>query len=400
MESDQHYSPDDLRIGRVEVVPLRVWLKFKRAISRRQDVDVEDVEWVDNPVAVRIESRAGRAGFARVRVPSGWLGETTSSITAAVRDFYAPLLIGADITERTAIMARLEQVLPGNPGALSAVDTALHDLLGKTVGLPVHALLGGARTEVPLDWSVGMRPIDQRAEMIDEAVRAVREFGCRILCLKAGPVENWAIDIDTFRTVREAVGPDVEIGMDPNEGYDLPTGIRVLGALQDARVAYVEQPFAREHIDDLAALRAHTGVPVLVDEGAVTLAGAYRVARARAADGLVLKMWKTGSFAKTLKMAAIAEAAGMTTTIGGTAQGNLLEAAAFAHLYAAVPGRCLAGEFTMGLGLTVDQDPIATAPPEFTVRDGRVAVPSGPGLGIEVDWAAALDLALGHYEVS
>ena len=123
--------PDDFRIARVEVIPLRLWLNFKRSISRRLDVDVPNVEWVDNPVVVRVETASGCSGHARVRVPSGWLGETTTSITGAVRDFYAPQLIGASLLEREANAAMLDAILPGNPGALSAVDTAIHDALGR-----------------------------------------------------------------------------------------------------------------------------------------------------------------------------------------------------------------------------------------------------------------------------
>jgi L-alanine-DL-glutamate epimerase-like enolase superfamily enzyme len=392
--------PDEqFRIEEIEVVPLRIWLKFKRAISRRQDVAVPDVEWVDNPVLVRVRTAGGQEGYGRVRVPSGWLGETTWSIAGALRDFYAPALIGSSLLHREANVAKIEKLLPGNPGALSALDVALHDALGKTLGLPIYALLGGAPAQVPMDWSVSIRQPERREEMIAEAVRAVGEFGCRILCVKVGPAENWALDIETFHAVRQAVGDDIEIGMDPNEGYDLPTAVRVLRALEADHVAYVEQPFARNQLGDLAALRAQTGVPVFLDEGAIELSDAIRVAHERAADGIVLKMWKTGSYSKTLKMAAIADAAGMVTTIGGTAQGNLLEAAAFAHLYAALPGRVLAGEFTMGLNLTVDQDPIATAPDTFMIKDGLVQVPDGPGVGVDVDIDAARDLALASYVI-
>lgn len=392
--------PDDFRIARVEVIPLRLWLNFKRSISRRLDVDVPNVEWVDNPVVVRVETASGCSGHARVRVPSGWLGETTTSITGAVRDFYAPQLIGASLLEREANAAMLDAILPGNPGALSAVDTAIHDALGKTLGLPVYALLGGEGEPVPLDWSVSLRPPDRRDETIAECRKAVEEYGVRILCLKVGPREHWRADVETFQAVRAAVGPDVEIGMDPNEGYDLPTAVRVLRLLQDDDVAYVEQPFHREHAADLAELRAQVAVPIYLDEGAVTLSDALGIVERRAADGLVLKMWKTGSFSKTLKMAAIAQAAGMSTTIGGTAQGNALEAACFAHLYAAVPGRVMAGEFILGMDVTADHDPIATAPPEFAIRDGHAHLPHGPGLGIEVDIDAARDLALACYTIS
>jgi len=394
------HVPDDFRIAAIEVIPLRLWLKFKRAISRRRDTEVPNVEWVDNPVVVRIETASGCSGFARVRVPSGWLGETTTSIVGAVRDFYAPNLIGASLLNREANVAALEAVLPGNPAALSAVDTAIHDALGKTLGLPVYALLGGSNVPVPLDWSVSLRPAERRDETIAEVRTAVQEYGVKILCLKFGPRETWQTDVDTFRAVRAAVGDDVEIGIDPNEGYDLPTAVTVLRLLADDRVAYVEQPFHRSHLADLADLRAQTGVPIYIDEGAVTLPNALDVIERRAADGIVLKMWKTGSFSKTLKMAALAEAAGMTVTVGGTAQGNLLEAACFAHMYAASPGQAMAGEFILGMETTADHDPIATAPPEFAIRDGAAHLPTGPGLGIDVNIEAARDLALAQYTIS
>src|ERR1700744_2066286 len=134
--------PDEqFRIEEIEVVPLRIWLKFKRAISRRLDVAVPDVEWVDNPVLVRVRTAGGQEGYGRVRVPSGWLGETTWSIAGALRDFYAPGLIGSSLLPREANIAAIEKLLPGNPGAVSALDVALHDALGKSLGLPIYALL-------------------------------------------------------------------------------------------------------------------------------------------------------------------------------------------------------------------------------------------------------------------
>jgi L-alanine-DL-glutamate epimerase-like enolase superfamily enzyme len=392
--------PADFRIAKIEVIPLRLWLKFKRAISRRQNVETPNVEWVDNPVVVRVETASGCSGYARVRVPSSWLGETTTSIVGAVRDYFAPQLIGASLLDREANIAALEALLPGNPAALSAIDTAIHDALGKTLGLPIYSLLGGSAEPVPLDWSVSLRPAERRDETIAEVRKAVEQYGVKILCLKFGPRDTWRTDVDTFRAVRAAVGNDVEIGIDPNEGYDLPTAVRVLRLLADDGVAYVEQPFHRDHLADLIDLRAQAAVPIYLDEGAVTLADALEVIQRRAADGIVLKMWKTGSFTKTMKMAAIAEAAGLGVTVGGTAQGNLLEAACFAHVCAAAPGRVMAGEFVLGMDVTEDHDPIATAPPEFAIRDGNAQLPNGAGLGIEVNIDAARELALARYTIS
>jgi len=107
----------------------------------------------------------------------------------------------------------------------------------------------------------------------------------------------------------------------------------------------------------------------------------------------VLKLWKSGGFAGARKMAALAEAAGAGTTLGGVAQGSILEAAACAHLYASLGVPPMAAEFVLGLNV-VDDDPIVAMPDSFAVKNGTSEVPAEPGLGVEVDMAAARELAL------
>jgi muconate cycloisomerase len=215
----------------------------------------------------------------------------------------------------------------------------------------------------------------------------------RAICLKVGPSERWREDIEVFQQVRSAVGTDVAIGMDPNEGYDLPTMLRVIRGLQDDEIAYIEQPLPRYDLDGLRLLRSQGGAPVFVDESAITLADAFRVISSGACDALVLKLWKSGGFAGARKMAALAEAAGARTTLGGVAQGSILEAAACAHLYASLGVPPMAAEFVLGLNV-VDDDPIVALPDSFAVKNGTAEVPAGPGLGVEVDMAAARELAL------
>ena len=387
------YNP--ILIRKIEVYPIDVRLTFQRTLSKGPVSKASRDKLVGAPILLRVESNEGVVGFGQVRPPTPWLGETTDSIVSAVRHYYGPALLGADPSARQDRGSRLDAVLPGNSVAQAGLDIALHDLTGKTLGLPVYAVLGGSRRSIPLDWSVSLNPRDA---MIDEAVRAVRDHGVHIICIKVGAAGQWTSDVETFRAVRAAVGEDVEIGIDPNEGYDLATAIRVARALENDRIAYIEQPLTRVDVNGLRDLRAAAGVPILLDESAITVVDALRLAEAGACSGFVLKLWKSGGFANAVKMAVVAEAAGLAVTVGGVAHGSVLEAAACAHLYSSLPVRAMAGEFVLGLNV-VDRDPVVQLPQAFAIRDGSVEPPDGPGLGVDVDMSVVNELALGHYVV-
>lgn len=384
-----------ITVRRVEIVPMTVQLNFRRTLSKGVVAGDSGRPWVGDPILVRIESTEGISGFAQVRPPTPWLGETTDSVVAALRHYFGPALIGVNALERESIAPRLDRMLPNNLVALTAIDIALHDLVGRTLGLPVYALLGGARVPIPMDWSISLNPADS---MLDEAVRAVREFGCGILCLKMGPSERWREDIAIFRRVRAEVGDGVEIGIDPNEGYDLATTLRVIRALDEEHVAYVEQPLHRDDHIGLRLLRAQGAAPLLIDESAIHVSDVQRLVADGCCDGLVLKLWKSASFSGVKKMAAVAEAAGLGTTLGGVAHGSVLEAAACAHVYSSLPVPPMGAEFVLGLNV-VDTDPVASLPEGFGVRDGHALAPTGPGLGVEVDMDAARKIALATFVV-
>ena len=376
-------------------MPIRVRLSFKRTLSKGPVSEAAADPIVGAPVLVRIETDGGVVGYAQVRPPTPWLGETTESIVAAIRHYYAPALIGLTAHDRHEAIRRFEAVLPGNSVAQAALEIALHDLAGKALGVPVYALLGGSRQEIPLDWSVSLNP-DER--MIEESVLAVRQHGVRIMCLKVGPRERWAADVAIFKAVREAVGSDVEIGIDPNEGYDAATTIRVLRELESQHVAYVEQPLPRADVAGLRALRGASDTPVLIDESAITLAETLHVLQAAACDGIVLKLWKSAGLTGARNMGALAHAAGLSMTVGGVAHGSVLEAAASAHLYSSLPTHAMAAEFVLGLNV-VDHDPVVELPADFKPRNGSVIAPDGPGLGVNVDMEKVSEIALGRYSV-
>jgi len=183
--------------------------------------------------------------------------------------------------------------------------------------------------------------------------------------------------------------------MDANTGWSVPETLQVLRALADHRVDYLEQPVKRNDLAGMAAIRrAAQGVPLMADEACMSIADAHAIVAAQAADVLCIKLYKHGGITPARKIAAIAEAANLKINCGGLAVLSQLEAAAGAHFYASRPAAHVmpAGEFIFGLGV-IGPDPLVPQA-DFVIKDGHVAPPSGPGLGITVDERALDALTL------
>jgi L-alanine-DL-glutamate epimerase-like enolase superfamily enzyme len=311
-----------------------------------------------------------------------------------IRDVCGPRLIGQRIFDTERIHALFDELAPANFMARAALDAALHDAIGKAVGQPVYNLIGGLnQARIPLEWSISMAP--DAKKMVADAERALHEFGIRVLCIKSGHPDGWQQDARHFRMIREAVGAEVAIGMDPNTGWTVTDTLQALRALRDHRVDYLEQPVKRHDLAGMAAIRrAATGVPLMADESCMSIHDAHAIVAAEAADVLCVKLYKHGGITPARKIAAIAEAASLKINCGGLAVLSQLEAAAGAHFYASRPAAHVmpAGEFIFGLGV-IGPDPLVPQT-DFVVRDGHVVPPSGPGLGITVDEAALETLTL------
>jgi L-alanine-DL-glutamate epimerase-like enolase superfamily enzyme len=347
------------------------------------------------PVLVKIHAD-GVIGYGQIRPisPGHFMPDTVHSMVGAIAGVYGPRLIGRDLLDTESILALFDRALPANMNARAALDHALHDAIGKALKLPAYKLLGGlAQERIPLEWSVSMAA--DPAKMVADAERALRQFGIRVLCLKAGGKGGWRRDVENFITVRKAVGADVTIGVDPNEGWTVAEAIRAVHALAPHRLDYLEQPVKRQDVAGMAALRRElAGVPLMADEGVMTLGDAWALAKAEAVDVFCVKLYKMGGLRAAKKIAAVAEAAGIQLNVGGLAVHSQLEAAAGAHFYASTPERLImpAAEFIFGLGV-LGPDPLVPET-DFVIRDGHVTPPSRPGLGIAVDERAVERLTL------
>ena len=384
-----------MAIDRIEVVVTDLTIRLQRETSSGPYDTGPSGTLLGKPVLVKIHAD-GVTGYGQIRPisPGHFMPDTVHSMVGAITDIYGPRLIGRDLLDTEAVLALFDQALPANMNARAALDHALHDAIGKALKLPAYKLLGGLCQEsIPLEWSVSMAA--DPGKMVEDAERAMRQFGIRVLCLKAGGKGGWRRDVENFIAVRKAVGGDAVIGVDPNEGWTVSETIRAVHELAPHRLDYLEQPVKRQNIGGMAAIRRELeGVPLMADEGVMTLGDAWALAKAEAVDVFCVKLYKMGGLRAAKKIAAVAEAAGIQLNIGGLAVLSQLEAAAGAHFYASCPERQVmpAAEFVFGLGV-LGPDPLVPDT-DFVIKDGHVAPPSRPGLGIPVDERAVERYAL------
>lgn len=389
-----------MKIERIEVRITEMPIRIKRIFSSGSYDSGPAGQLLGKPVFLRLIGE-GIEGHAQIRPisPGHFVADTSESVATAIREVYGPLLIGRSVFDIEAIDELLTSRLSGNPAARALIDIALHDAMGKALGVPVHRLLGGcSQSRIELEWSVSLA--DDVGVMIEEARTAVDDYGIKVLCLKAAGKGGWRRDVENFGKVRAALGDDVVIGVDPNTGWTVAETIAFMHSVRGHDLGYVEQPVLRRDVRGMAEIRAQAqGVPVMADEGLFTLSDAADLALARAVDVYCIKLYKVGGLTPARKIAALGEAHGILINSGGLAVASQFEAAASCHFCATIPGRRTFGaaEFAFGVG-PKGPDPLV-AGGAMSIRDGAVDVPMGPGLGLTLDLAALERMTLQTFEI-
>ena len=335
---------------------------FKTAL--RTVSSVEDV-------VVKITADDGRVGYGEAPPTGVITGDTKGSILSAVNEFIRPALLGMDIAELDAVMARLDSCILKNTSAKAAVDMALYDLWGKLYGAPLYRLLGGARRELETDITISVNPVE---EMVRDSLAAV-ERGYRILKVKVG--KEGLKDIERIQAIRQAVGPQVAIRVDANQGWTAKQAVRIITAMEDRGLAIdlVEQPVKAHDLEGMRQVTRAVYTPILADESVFSPEDAVTIIQTGAADLLNIKLMKTGGIHNALRICAVAETYGVECMIGCMLESKLAVTAG-AHLAAARgvitradldgPSLCRTDPFEGG--------------PDFL--ESRIVMNDAPGLGI------------------
>jgi muconate cycloisomerase len=327
-------------------------------------------------ILVRIEAADGTAGWGEAASAPTMTGDTLGGLVAAVRDHLGPLLLGEDAWLRPALCRKLKRALVGNSGAQSAIDMALLDLLGRSCGLPVVDLIGGARqAAVAPMWLLGNATPEQD---IAEA-QARRTQGFHFFKLKIGtkPVET---EIASTLALRQALGPATPLCADANCGLTFAAARRYVEGVREAGLMFIEQPLAHDDLRALARLTRTAATPIGADEGIHSLSDIEAHARC-GAGGVSLKLIKLGGVSAAVEAAQLCERLGLAVNVAAKIAESSIASAAAIHLACAAPA------VDWGVSLThfyLAGDVAKSAP---AVRDGVIALPTAPGLGIEVDEA-------------
>jgi muconate cycloisomerase len=333
-------------------------------------------------VIVQLRLANGVVGIGEAATLGGprWAEESVEAIKANIDAYIAPALIGLRADRFEAAGIAMDAAAKRNNAAKGAIESALFDAVGKTLGVPASALLGGAvRDSIPVLWTLAS---GDPAQEIEEAERKLEARLHRTFKVKIG-AQTPDADMARMRRLATALGDRAQLIVDANQAWDETVSARCLPQLAEMGVGLVEQPVPAWNLAAMARLRARTGTPpLLADENVFDTHDMLAVATAGAADAVSLKIVKHGGLLGVRKVAAVAEAAGIEL-YGGCLLESSIGAAAHLQVFSTLRELAWGCEHFGPQILTAD---LVTEPLRYA--DFQVHLPTGLGLGVMLDETA------------
>ena len=373
-----------MKITSVECIPLS--LPFAKPIIMSGGA----VKW-SHTVLLKLHTDEGITGIAECGDTSLWyMGESQDSIFHNLTNAFAPILLGEDPFNIEVIVAKMDKAVKINNHSKALVDYALHDLMGKALGVPVYKLLGGlSNPKIKLAYVMSSGTPEEVSAQAKKLVDA--GYGGLKLKVGANIIEE---DVEMVADVRKSVGNRVKIMTDTNGGWSYIQALKFLQQVGKYDLFLSEQPVPWWDMDGLARLRRKVDVPVFADESAAELNDLIKLYQRDAIDGFFLKVPKAGGIHKSQKWVAIAQSMDLNVMCGCMINSGL-GTAVEAHFLAATEWMGKIEQESIGpLNLhdlidTVSQavpDDLAMNMPRY--ENGYLYPPEGPGLGIELNEAA------------
>lgn len=334
----------------------KLHLKNPFKISRRETDSYREV------VTVEIDGGVGEAA------PTKFYGETVQTVVAAIEKL-TPLL-DRNLDHIQDVMDEIESALDGNYATKSAIDMALHDRLGKKLGVPLYKLWGLNPEKTPCtSFTIGL---DEPSVMAEKVLQA-KSYS--ILKVKLG-MPN---DIEIIHEIRKVT--DKPIYVDANTAWSPKEAVDIINALAQLRVVLIEQPTKADDIEGLRYIREHTTLPIIADESVKRSSDIPKLVEA--VDGINIKLVKCGGILEALRMIHVARAHGMLVMLGCMIESSLGITAA-AHLTPLVDYADLDGH------LLISNDPYSGV----TLDKGKLVLPVRPGVGVITNENVSLIIGL------
>jgi len=357
-------SPKRRAIADVTIYPFSLELKEAERVS------FGTIDSAEN-VLVRLRTGDGVVGWGESSPEARVTGDTQASNIVAGKQL-AEVIRGQDPFDIPKIVAAMDEETSGEPGIKAALEMAVWDICGKAAGQPVRRLLGNWRDSFETDITVYLNT----PQIMAEQAKAYLVAGFRMIKIKLG--ETPEADIARLRAIREAVGKDVWLRIDANQGWSPADAVKALRALEKFDIQFCEQPVVHWDREGLKRVRNSSPIPVMADESVHGPRDAVDLVRLEATDMFNIKLMKSGGILQAVRMAHIADAANIKCMLGCMDETRLALTAA-AHVVCSQPNTVYA-DLDACFGHKVD--PIVGG---IEIKNGIVRMPEAPGLGVDID---------------
>ena len=349
----------EIQIGKVSI-PLKK--PFKTAL--RQVTSAEDI-------IIKVIANTGETGFGNAPPTAVITGDSQDSIIAAIRDTLGPKIIGLEIDNLEGIMTALDVGMLHNHSAKAALDIAVYDLFGKCFGIPLYKLFGGYCRSLETDLTISLNAPE---EMVRDSLEAVAE-GYTALKLKVG--NEPALDIKRVQAIRSAVGRDIKIRLDANQGWSAKEAVRTIRRFEadGLDIELIEQPVKAHDFEGLKYVTDHVETDIMADESAFGPFEVFQLLGMRACDLLNIKLMKAGGLHNALKIANFAETLGVQCMMGCMLESKVGITAA-ASLAA---GKKIVTRTDLDAAVLLAEDPVVGG---VSFCKNQLLISEAPGLGI------------------
>lgn len=320
-------------------------------------------------VIVKIETREGITGYGECS-PYMLINGESQDTCMIVGQYLAKVLKGQDPLDIPNCIQLMDAVIYGNTSIKSAFDIALYDIASQKAGLPLYRFLGGEKNKIIItDYTVS---IGEPGKMAEDAVK-IKEMGFPAIKVKLG--KDGPTDVERIRAIRQAVGPDIPIRIDANQGWKINEAIETLKALKEFNIEHCEEPIARWKYRKLRKVKKNSPIPIMADESCGDEHDAENLIDLEACDYFNIKLGKSGGIYKGLKIVDRAEKAGIHLQVGAFLESRLAMTA-FAH-FSLVSS--FIEHYDFDTALMFKEDPVEGG--IIYKEGGVVEVPDTPGLG-------------------
>lgn len=363
-----------LSIRQIELYKLSIPLKEPFTTSLGKETSADNV-------LVKIITEEGITGFGECSPYMPINGESTGTCMI-VGQYFAKAFLGRDPLKIEMCINLMDKIIYGNSSIKSAFDMAFYDIASQHAGVPLYKFLGGENNKVIItDYTVS---IGEPKKMAADALK-IKNEGYPAIKVKLGL--DGKTDVERIKAIRAAVGNEIPLRIDANQGWKVKEAIETLNALAEFDIQYCEEPIARWKFMKLPKVKKNSPIPIMADECCGDEHDAERLIELKACDMMNIKLGKSGGIFKALKMVKLAEAANIHLQAGAFLESRLAMTA-FAHFALCSP---IIEHYDFDTALMFSEDPVTGG--IVYEKNGVVKVPDTIGLGavIEEGWLGNLE---------